>query len=92
MSSKIDINEISQLARLKLTDAESDQLGKHLDQIIKYIDQINQLDTSNVEPTSHVLPIQNVFREDEVSEFSDVDYLAGSPAHNKDYYEVPKII
>ena len=92
MSSKIDINKIAQLARLKLTDAESDRLGKHLEQIVYYIDQLNELDTSNVEPTSHVLPIHNVFRDDKVSKPADVDYLAGSPAHNKGHYEVPKII
>ena len=92
MPSKIDINKIAQLARLKLTDAESDRLGKHLEQIVYYIDQLNELDTSNVEPTSHVLPIHNVFRDDKVSKPADVDYLAGSPAHNKGHYEVPKII
>ncbi len=94
MSGKIDIDKIAQLARLKLTDAESDRLGGHLEQIIDYIDQLNQLDTSNVEPTSHVLPIHNVFREDKAVEFSDddVDYLAGSPANNQGHYEVPKII
>ena len=92
MSSKIDIKKIAQLARLKLTDIESDRLGKHLEQIIEYIDQLNMLDTSNVQPTSHVLPIHNVFRDDKVCKPTDVDYLAGSPAHNKGHYEVPKII
>ena len=92
MSIKIDINKIAQLARLKLTDTESNRLGKHLEQIIEYIDQLNKLDTANVEPTSHVLPIQNVFREDKVCKLTNVDYLAGSPAHNKGHYEVPKII
>ena len=92
MSSKININKIAQLARLKLTDVESDRMGKHLEQIIEYIDELNMLDTSNVEPTSHVLPIQNVFREDKVCKTTDVDYLTSSPAHNKGHYEVPKII
>ncbi len=93
MSGKIDIDNIAKLARLKLTDAESDRLGGHLEQIIDYIDQLNQLDTSNVEPTSHVLPIHNVFREDKAIKFADdVDYLAGSPTHNRGHYEVPKII
>ena len=92
MSSKIDLNRIAQLARLKLTDAENNKIGAHLEQIIEYIDQLYQLDTLNVEPTSHVLPIHNIFREDEVSSPTDVDYLAGSPSHNKGHYEVPKII
>ena len=92
MSSKIDIKKVAQLARLRLTDAESDRLGKHLEQIVYYIDQLNELDTSNVEPTSHVLPIHNVFREDKVCKPADLDYLANSPAHSKGHYEVPKII
>ena len=92
MPSKIDINKIAQLARLKLTDVESERLGEHLEQIIDYIDMLNKLDTSNVEPTSHVLPIHNVFREDKVCKTTNVDYLTGSPAHNKGHYEVPKII
>ena len=93
MSTKFDIDKIAQLARLKLTDAEKERLGGHLRQIIEYIDHLNQLDTADVEPTSHVLPLQNVFREDEVSRSStDTDYLAGSPSHRDGHYEVPKII
>ena len=92
MPSKIDVNKIAQLAYLKLTDAESERIGKHLRQVIDYIDHLNKLDTSSIEPTSHVLPINNVFREDKVCKSTDIDYLAGSPAHNKGHYEVPKII
>ena len=92
MSSKIDVNKIAQLAHLKLSDAESERIGNHLKQVIDYIDQLNELDTSNIEPTSHVLPINNIFREDETSKLNDTDYLIGAPAHNKGHYEVPKII
>ena len=92
MSDKIDINKIAKLARLKLTKSESGRLRGYLEQIIEYIDQLNQLDTSNVEPTSHVLPVHNVFRDDEVFKSTNVDYLAGSPSSNKGHYEVPKII
>ena len=92
MSDKIDINKIAKLARLKLTESESDRLGGYLEQIVEYIDQLNQLDTSNVEPTSHVLPVHNVFRDDEVLESAEIDYLASAPSNNKGHYEVPKII
>ena len=93
MSGKFNIDNIAQLARLKLTDAEKERLGRHLEQIIEYIDQLNRLDTEDVEPTSHVLPIHNVFREDEVSQSGATpDYLTGSPSHQKGHYEVPKII
>jgi len=54
--------------------------------------QLNQLDTSNVQPTSHILPINNVFRDDETSKSKNIDYLTAAPSKNKGHYEVPKII
>ncbi|MEE9258497.1 MAG: Asp-tRNA(Asn)/Glu-tRNA(Gln) amidotransferase subunit GatC [Nitrospinaceae bacterium] len=93
MSGKFDIDHIAQLARLKLTDSEKERLGGHLDTIIEYIGQLDQLDTSNVEPTSHVLPIRNVFRDDEAGAgLPRRDYLSLAPSQKKDHYEVPKII
>ena len=92
MSDKIDIRKIAKLARLKLTEIESDKLDGYLEQVVDYIDQLNQLDTSNVQPTSHVLPVHNVFRDDESSKSKNIDYLTGAPSNNKGHYEVPKII
>ena len=92
MSDKIDAQKIAKLSRLKLSEAEIDNLNEYLKQIIDYIDQLNQLDTSNVQPTSHVLPVHNVFRDDEVSKSKNIDCLAEAPSNNKGHYEVPKII
>jgi len=93
MSGEFDIDHIAQLARLKLTDSEKERLGGHLDTIIEYIGQLDQLDTSNVEPTSHVLPIRNVFRDDDAeSGLPRSDTLSLAPSQKKDHYEVPKII
>jgi aspartyl-tRNA(Asn)/glutamyl-tRNA(Gln) amidotransferase subunit C len=92
MSDKIDTQKIAKLARLKLTEIESDKLDGYLEQVVDYIDQLNQLDTSNVQPTSHVLPVHNVFRDDEGSKSKNIDYLTGAPSNNKGHYEVPKII
>ena len=92
MSDKIDTQKIAKLARLKLTEIESDKLNGYLEQVVDYIDQLNQLDTSNVQPTSHVLPVNNVFRDDEASKSKNIDYLTGAPSNNKGHYEVPKII
>lgn len=89
----VDIESIALLARLKLTAEESEKLGRQFHQIVEYIDQLNQLDTEHVEPTSHVLPIHNVLRDDEVSRrFPEADYLSLAPAHDKGHYEVPQII
>lgn len=89
----IDIETIAMLARLKLTAGEAEKLGRQFHQIVEYIDQLDRLDTENVEPTSHVLPLSNVLREDEaVRRFPEADYLSLAPRHDKGHYEVPKII
>jgi len=92
MSDKIDTQKIAKLARLKRTEIERDKLDGYLEQVVDYIDQLNQLDTSNIQPTSHVLPVHNVFRDDEGSKSKNIDYLTGAPSNNKGHYEVPKIL
>tara|TARA_B100001013_G_C24321369_1_gene328804 strand:+ start:280 stop:558 length:279 start_codon:yes stop_codon:yes gene_type:complete len=92
MSDKIDTQKIAKLARLKLTETESEKLNEYLEQVVDYIGQLDQLDTSNVQPTSHVLPVHNVFRDDEISKAKNMDCLTGAPSSNKGHYEVPKII
>ena len=92
-SDSFDIEKIALLARLKLTAEEQTRLSGQFESILNHIDQLNQLDTENVEPTSHVLSLQNVFREDEVKPvFGDGKYLPLAPRQDKDHYEVPKII
>jgi aspartyl-tRNA(Asn)/glutamyl-tRNA(Gln) amidotransferase subunit C len=93
MSGKFDIDRLALLARLRLSDSEKDRLGVQMATIIEYIDHLNQLDTSKVEPTSHAIPLQNVFREDEkMKNFPESDYLVLAPAQKKRHYEVPQII
>ena len=88
-----DVQKIAALARLRLTPDEQERLGRQFQQILDYIDQLNQLDTEAVEPTSHVLPLKNVFREDRVEvRFPEADLLGLAPASFKGHYEVPKII
>jgi len=92
-SDSFDIEKIARLARLKLTEDEQNRLGRQFEGILDHIDQLNQLDTENVEPTSHVLPLQNVFREDDVKQtFADGKFLHLAPRQDKDHYEVPQII
>jgi len=61
MSEKFNIDNIAKLSRLQLTPSESERLSGHLETIIEYIDKLDELDTTDVEPTSHVIPLQNVF-------------------------------
>ena len=92
MSDKIDTQKIAKLARLKLTETESARLEVYLKQIVDYMDQLNQLDTSNVKPTSHILPVNNVFRDDKTSKLKSMNCLSGAPSSNKGHYQVPTIL
>jgi len=92
-SNPFDIEKIAFLARLKLNEDEKTRLGRQFEQILAHIDQLDQLDTKDVEPTTHVLPLQNVFREDELKKnFPDAEYLPLAPRQDKGHYEVPQII
>ena len=89
----MDIEHLAKLARLKLTDAEKELFSKQMGTVIKYIEKLSELDTKNVEPTAHVLGLNNVFREDLAAKpLTEHDPINDSPAHSKGHYEVPKII
>jgi len=67
----------------------SDQLSELLD----YVDQLNELDTDDVEPLSHPLPLRNVFREDQVGPMlSNEDALSAAPQRDSEYFKVPKVL
>ena len=89
----MDIEHLAKLARLKLTDTEKERFSKQMGTIIEYIEKLSELDTKNVEPTAHVLGLNNIFRDDAVTTPLTVqDPINDSPAHSKGHYEVPKII
>ena len=89
----MDINHVAMLARLNLTDDEKEQFEKQVGSIINYIDKLNELDTSSIEPTAHVLPISNVFREDELkTSLPREKALQNAPEKDDGFYRVPKII
>ena len=93
-SESFDITKIAVLARIRLSESEKQRMGGQFVQILKHIDKLNELDTAGVEPTSHVLPLQNVFREDKAQKnFSGPDdYLSQAPSQDKGHYEVPKVL
>lgn len=61
-----DVKQTARLARLELTEEETESFTGHLNDILQYVQKMNELDTSGVDPTSHVLPLANVLREDDV--------------------------
>jgi aspartyl-tRNA(Asn)/glutamyl-tRNA(Gln) amidotransferase subunit C len=90
---KMDIEKIAKLARLELSDEEKEIFGNHLDQILTYMEQLNRLDTTGVEPTYHAIFIENVFREDEARpSFGQEEVLGIAPDEEDGYFKVPRII
>ena len=61
-----DVEHIAKLAKLEFTEAEKEKFTHQMNQILEYMKQLNRIDTSNVEPLSHVIELSNVFRSDEV--------------------------
>ena len=66
--SKEEVKHVAHLARLAITEAEAEKFAEQLGKITVFAEQLNELDTTNVEPTSHVLPLVNVLREDVAKE------------------------
>lgn len=90
---KMDIEKVARLARLELSEEEKETFGNQLEQILSHMEQLNRLDTAGVKPTSHAIPIDNVFREDEVKPSSERQEVLGiSPEQGDDHFKVPRII
>lgn len=89
----ISVEHLSRLARLSLTEDEKERFGGQLSDILKYVETLNELDTRNAEPTSHVIDLRNVTREDEPRESLPRDEaLMNAPDGTERFYRVPKII
>ena len=81
------------LAKLELSEEEKEQAKKDMETMLDYIDQLNELDTTGVEPMSHVFPVHNVFREDVVTNGDDRDnLLANAPVKKDGCFVVPKTV
>jgi len=88
-----DVEYVAGLAKLELSEKEKGKFQKELDNIIKYIDQLKEVNTEGIPPTSHVIPMENVLREDEVlKSLSQDEALANAPEKEDGYFKVPKVI
>jgi aspartyl-tRNA(Asn)/glutamyl-tRNA(Gln) amidotransferase subunit C len=84
---------IASLARLHVDEAEADRFAKNLEDILHYVEQLNKLDVKDVKPTSHVLDVENVFREDKAApSLSNEQALGFAVEKHKGFYKVPKVI
>ena len=87
------VDYIAELSRLELQAGEKQAMTAQLEQIIAYMDVLSKLDTKDVEPMSHVFPVKNVLREDEVEPSQDrAELLAGAPVPNGEAFLVPKAV
>jgi aspartyl-tRNA(Asn)/glutamyl-tRNA(Gln) amidotransferase subunit C len=88
-----DVEHVAQLARLSFTEEEKEKLTAQLNEILQYMEQLNSLDTSHVEPLSHVIELQNVFREDILKPcLTREEALRNAPAKTEKFFKVPKVI
>ena len=96
MANHIDdatIEYVGILAKLELSGEEKEQAKKDMESMLDYVDKLNELDTSSVEPMSHVFPVKNVFREDVVTNGDESeDTLKNAPEAQDNSFVVPKTI
>ena len=87
------IEYVGILAKLELSDQEREAAKKDMGRMLAYIDKLNELDTSAVEPMSHVFSVHNVFREDVVTNGDDRErMLANAPEAKEGQYQVPRTV
>jgi aspartyl-tRNA(Asn)/glutamyl-tRNA(Gln) amidotransferase subunit C len=88
-----EVDHVARLARLDLSAADKERMRSELDGILTYIDKLRALDTRDVEPTSHAVPVTNVMRDDvERPSLPVADMLANAPDPHREMFRVPKII
>jgi len=90
---KKDVEYIAELAKLTFKDEELEKFTEHLNQILTYVEKLNELDTTNVEPLSHPVEGSNAFREDVVKPSLDrEEALRNAPDRSELFFKVPKVI
>jgi aspartyl-tRNA(Asn)/glutamyl-tRNA(Gln) amidotransferase subunit C len=93
MIEKKDVEYVAWLARLELSEEEKDRFTQQLGQVLEHAEKIKSLDTKDIEPTSHAIPLKNVMREDRVSpSLSQEEALSNAPRQEGGYFVVPRIL
>ena len=88
-----DVEYVAKLARLEVAETEKEKLTAELNDILLYIDKLNELDTAGVAPMTHAIAVTNAFREDKVLEsLGSERALANAPDARGEFFRVPKVI
>lgn len=91
--SKDTIEKVAKLALLDLTEEDKEKFSKQLGDILSYFKKLNDLDTNNVEPTTHAIDLKNVYREDVAkSSLSNEDALKNAEHKEDGYFKAPRIL
>ena len=87
-----DVEHVAKLARLELTEEEKELYTRQLGAVLEYVNQMNEVDTSNVKPMSHAVDFVNVMRDDNVYyDHTKEELMANAPEEENGFFRVPKI-
>ena len=87
-----DVEHVAKLARLELTEEEKEKFTRQLGDVLKYVEQMNEVDTTGVAPMAHAFDVVNVMREDKVVyDHSKEELMANAPDEENGFFKVPKI-
>lgn len=93
MIDRDQVRKVALLARLELTPEEEEQFTPQLNSILDYFEQLSELDTSNVQPTTRAIDASNITRQDERSPYADRELLLnGAPDREGEFFKVPQIL
>ncbi len=88
-----EVRHVAELARLEFSEDEIEHFTDQLNSILEYMEKLNELDTSGIEPTSHPIPLNTAWREDEARPGIGADRVTGqAPGADADFIVVPKVI
>ncbi len=91
--SREEVEHVAQLARMALTSQDLERVGTELNRILEHFNRLQELETEDVAPTSHAIPMTNVFREDQVGESLSVeDVVENAPERSDEFFKVPRIV
>ncbi len=92
-NSDLDVAYVARLARINLTEAEAKIFQKQLDDVLKYVEKLRQLDVTGIDTAAHALPITNVFRDDAPRDwFTAEQALTNAPRQANGLFVVPKVV
>ena len=93
MLNREQVHKVALLARLELTPAEEEQYAKQMSSILDYFEQLSELDTTDIEPTTRAIDLSNITRHDEQLSYQNLDGIyAAAQDRETDFFKVPKIM